>query len=161
MAHCLLKGYAGWIRLGPTPPPLRTGFYCRAPRIWNTLPAHLWNTDCSVAHFKKDLINYYLYLTKSVYDMALVSHWTACSIICVVDFLSMSSQFCFYISVFFFCRILKIVLLVSFITNFPVFFLDLEVELALWVIQASCRSLKINKCDELLTTSPDLSVSSI
>ena len=41
-------------------------FYCRAPRIWNTLPAHLRNTDPSVAHFKKDLFNYYLYLTKSV-----------------------------------------------------------------------------------------------
>ena len=23
-------------------------FYCRAPRIWNTLPTHLRNTDCSV-----------------------------------------------------------------------------------------------------------------
>ena len=33
------------------------------------LPAHLRNTDCSVAHFKKDLFNYYLYLTKSVYDV--------------------------------------------------------------------------------------------
>ena len=44
-------------------------FYCRAPRIWNTLPAHLRNTDCSVAHFKKDFFNYYLYLTKSVYDI--------------------------------------------------------------------------------------------
>ena len=44
-------------------------FYCRAPRIWNTLPAHLLNTDCSVADFKKDLFNYYLYLTKSVYDV--------------------------------------------------------------------------------------------
>ena len=49
-------------------------FYCRAPRIWNALPAHLWNTDCSVAHSKKDLFNNYLYLTKSVYDEALVSH---------------------------------------------------------------------------------------
>ena len=28
-------------------------FYCRAPRIWNTLPVHLGNIDCSVAHFKK------------------------------------------------------------------------------------------------------------
>ena len=46
-------------------------FYCRAPRIWNTLPAHLQNTGCSVAHFKKDLFNYYLHLTiaKSVYDI--------------------------------------------------------------------------------------------
>ena len=45
-------------------------FYCKAPRIcWNTLPAHLWNTDCSVAHFKEDLFIYYLYLTKSVYDV--------------------------------------------------------------------------------------------
>ena len=46
-------------------------FYCRAPRIWNTLPAHLRNTGCSVEHFKKDLFNYYLHLTivKSVYDV--------------------------------------------------------------------------------------------
>ena len=44
-------------------------FYCRAPRIWNSLPAHLRNTDCSVVDFKKDLFNYYLYLTKSVYDV--------------------------------------------------------------------------------------------
>ena len=35
-------------------------FYCRAPRIQNTLPAHLRNTDYSVAHYKKDLFNYYL-----------------------------------------------------------------------------------------------------
>ena len=47
----------------------KNNFCCRAPRIWNTLPAHLRNTDCSVAHFKKDLFNYYLYLTKSVYDV--------------------------------------------------------------------------------------------
>ena len=47
---------------------LENSFYCRAPRIWNTLPAHLRNTDWSVAHFKKDLYNYYLYLNKSVYD---------------------------------------------------------------------------------------------
>ena len=44
-------------------------FYCRAPRIWKTLLAQLRNTDCSVARFKKDLFNHYLYLTyKSVYD---------------------------------------------------------------------------------------------
>ena len=47
----------------------KNNFCCRAPRIWNTLPAHLRNTDCSVAHFKKDFFNYYLYLTKSVYDI--------------------------------------------------------------------------------------------
>ena len=44
-------------------------FYCRAPRIWNTLTAHIQNTDFSVVHFTKDLFNYYLYLTKSVYDV--------------------------------------------------------------------------------------------
>ena len=92
-------------------------FYCRAPRIWNTLPAHLRNTDPSVAHFKKDLFNYYLYLTKSVMmsmpppprpsrgcvlSITLVGHWSACSIVCVVDFLSKSSQFCFCISISFF-----------------------------------------------------------
>ena len=48
----------------------KNSFYCRlSPKIWNTLPAHLQNTDCSVAHFKKDLFNYYLYLTKSVCDV--------------------------------------------------------------------------------------------
>ena len=52
---------------------LENSFYCRAPRIWNTLPAHLRNTNtyCSVAHFKKDLFHYYLYLTKSVYDVSI------------------------------------------------------------------------------------------
>ena len=40
-------------------------FYCRAPRKWNTLPGNLRNTGCSVAHFKKDLFDYYLYFTKS------------------------------------------------------------------------------------------------
>ena len=47
-------------------------FYCRAPRIWKTLLAQLRNTDSSVARFKKDLFNHYLYLTmsyKSVYDV--------------------------------------------------------------------------------------------
>ena len=46
-------------------------FYCRAPRIWNTLPAHLRNTGCSVENFKKDLFNYYLHLTlaKSAHDV--------------------------------------------------------------------------------------------
>ena len=46
-------------------------FYCRAPRIWNTLPAHLRNTGCPVARFNKDLFNYYLHLSiaKSVYDV--------------------------------------------------------------------------------------------
>ena len=44
-------------------------FYCRATRIWSTLPAHLWNTDCSVTHFNKDLFNYFLYILKSVYDV--------------------------------------------------------------------------------------------
>ena len=93
-------------------------FYCRAPRIWNSLPAHLRNTDCSVVDFKKDLFNYYLYLTKSVYDVdtpqtfksvcikchTSCGHWTACSIICVVDFLSMSSPILFLHLHFFFCH---------------------------------------------------------
>ena len=62
-AYCLLQGYAVEYGQGQH----SHSFYCRAPRIWNTLPVHLRNTDCSVAHFKKDLFNYYLYLTKSVY----------------------------------------------------------------------------------------------
>ena len=91
----------------PNTVTFENSFYCRAPRIWSSLPAPLRNTDCSVAHFKKDLFNYYLYLTKSIYDVdppsplrvcisaTLASHWTACSIVCVVDFLSMSSTILF------------------------------------------------------------------
>ena len=42
-----------WIRLGPTPSPLRTVFTVdRAPRIWNTLPDRLRNAGCSVVYFK-------------------------------------------------------------------------------------------------------------
>ena len=44
-------------------------FNCRAPRSWNTLPAHLRNVDCSVVHFKNEIFDYYLYFTKSVYDV--------------------------------------------------------------------------------------------
>ena len=130
-------------------------FYCRAPRIWNTLPAHLRNTDCSVAHFKKDLFNYYLYPALSVFMMSaplrplrvcllsatLVGHWTACSIACVVDFLSMYSPILFLHFPFFFVvsKVLSF-LLVVFLISF-LFLPDLVVELALWVIQASWRSL--------------------
>ena len=46
-----------------------TNFYCRALRTWNTLPAHLRNVDYSVVHFKNEIFNYFLYLTKSVYDV--------------------------------------------------------------------------------------------
>ncbi|CAH3139264.1 unnamed protein product, partial [Porites lobata] len=53
----------------PNTVTFENSFYRRAPRIWSTLPAPLRNTDCSVAHFKKDLFNYYLYLTKSIYDV--------------------------------------------------------------------------------------------
>ena len=90
-------------------------FYCRASRIWNSLPAHLRNTDCSVAHFKKDLFNYYLYLTKSVYDvdtpqtfksvcMKCHTSWALNSLlICVVDFFyQCPPQFCFCITISFF-----------------------------------------------------------
>ena len=108
-------------------------FYYRATRIWSTLPAHLWNTDCSVAHFKKDLFNYFLYILKSVYDVdtprplrvyvlgaTLVGHWTVCSIVCVVDFLSMSSPILFLHFRFFFVvsKVLSIVVLVGCIPNF-------------------------------------------
>ena len=93
-------------------------FYCRAPRIWNSLPAHLRNTDCSVAHFKKDLFNYYLYLTKSVYDvnipqtfksvcMKCHTSWALNSLLnhmCCWLFLSMSSPILFLHFHFFFCH---------------------------------------------------------
>ena len=105
-------------------------FYCRAPRIWNTLPAHLRNTDCSGTHFKKDLFNYYLYLTKSVYDVhtprplkCIKCHTSRPlnSLLdrCAVDFLWMSSP-----NVFAF-----LLLFLSF--PFSFFFLELVVELAL------------------------------
>ena len=75
-------------------------FYCRAPRIWNTLPAHLRNTGCPVARFNKDLFNYYLHLSiaKSVYDIDTPQTFkSAYSIrLCVVDFLSMSSPIPFF-----------------------------------------------------------------
>ena len=73
-----------WIRLGPTPSHLRTVIYRRAPRIWNTLPAHLRNTGCSVEHFKKDLFNYYLHLTiaKSFYDIDSPQTYKSVSIKC-------------------------------------------------------------------------------
>ena len=75
-------------------------FYRRAPRIWNTLSAHLRNTGCSVARFNKDLFNYYLHLSiaKSVYDIDTPQTFkSACSIrLCVVDFLSMSSPIPFF-----------------------------------------------------------------
>ena len=45
--------------------PLRTVFTGRLPRTWNTLSVHLQNLNCSVAHFKKELFNYCLPLTKS------------------------------------------------------------------------------------------------
>ena len=59
-------------------------FYCRAPRIWNTLPAHLRKTGCSVQHFKKDLFNYYLHLTiaKPFYDIDSPQTYKSLSIKC-------------------------------------------------------------------------------
>ena len=59
-------------------------FYRRAPRIWNTLPAHLRNTGCSVQHFKKDLFNYYLHLTiaKPFYDIDSPQTYKSLSIKC-------------------------------------------------------------------------------
>ena len=96
-------------------------FYRRAPRIWNTLPAHLRNTGCSVEHFKKDLFNYYLHLTiaKSFYDIDSPQTYKSVSIKChtspplnsMLDrmccwFLSMSSPILFLHWHFFFCRFL-------------------------------------------------------
>ena len=136
-------------------------FYCRAPRIWNTLPAHLLNTGCSVAHFKKDLFNYYLHLTiaKSVYDVDNPQTFKSVCIKChtspplnsLLDrmccrFLSMSSAILFLHWHFFFCRFLVLsflldVLLTFFFFLFLFFSLELVVVLALWVIQASWRRL--------------------
>ena len=109
----------------------KNGFCCRAPRIWNTLPAHLRNTDCSVAHFKKDLFNYYLYLTKSVYDVDTPQTFKSVYIKCHTSrpLISLLDRMCccFFIDVFrnsvfalafLFLSFLSIVILVSCITNF-------------------------------------------
>ena len=82
-----------WIRLGPTTSALRT--------VFPVEPQESGILYCSIVHFKKDLLNHYLYLTKSFYDVdtpqtfksvcvisaTIVGHWTACSIKCVLDFL--------------------------------------------------------------------------
>ena len=47
----------------------QNSFYCGAPRTWNTLPSHLRNIDYSVGHFKRELFNHFLYLTKTVHDV--------------------------------------------------------------------------------------------
>ena len=137
-------------------------FYCRAPRIWNTLPAHLRHTGCSVAHFKKDLFNYYLHLTiaKSVYDVDTPQTFKSVCIKCHTSppLNSLLDRMCcwFFIDVlrnsvfalaFLFLSFLSIVIFVRCITNFLFFFLflffslELVVVLALWVIQASWRRL--------------------
>lgn len=56
-----------WIRLGPTPSPLRTVFTVE-PQESGIL---YQRTSGTVAHFNKDLFNYYLHLSiaKSVYDI--------------------------------------------------------------------------------------------
>ena len=106
-------------------------FYCRTPRIWNTLPALLLNTDCSVAHFKKDLFNYYLYLTKSVYDVDTTQAFNSVSIKChgtsrplnsLLD--RMCCRFCFCISISFFVlsKVLSFLLVVLLIFFFFFFF---------------------------------------
>ena len=98
-----------WIWLGPTPSPLRT--------VFPVEPQESGKLYCSVVHLKKDLFNHYLYLTKSVYDVdipqtfksvcaisaTIVGHWTACSIVCVLDFLLMSSPILLLRFSFFFC----------------------------------------------------------
>ena len=112
----------------------KNNFCCRAPRIWNTLPAHLRNTDCSVAHFKKDFFNYYLYLTKSVYDIDTPQTFKSVCIKCHTSrpLNSLLDRMCcwFFIDVllnsvfalaFLFLSFLSIVILVSCITNFLFF----------------------------------------
>ena len=67
-AHCQSsKGIRCWIRLGPTPSPLRTVFTVE-PQESGIL---YQPTSGTVAHFNKDLFNYYLHLSiaKSVYDI--------------------------------------------------------------------------------------------
>ena len=93
-------------------------FYCRAPRIWNTLPTHLRNTDCSVARDYSLLSVVITCISLSLFMMStprrplrvcvlsatLVGHWTTCSIVCVVDFfigVLPNSVFAF---LFLFCR---------------------------------------------------------
>lgn len=47
----------------------RNSFYYNALRIWDTLPSHVLNIDVSVSHFKKELFNFYLCLSNTVYDV--------------------------------------------------------------------------------------------
>ena len=108
-------------------------FYCRAPRIWNTLPAHLRNTGCPVARFNKDLFNYYLHLSiaKSVYDVDTPQTFKSVCIKCHTSrpLNSLLDRMCcwFFNDVlpdsvfalaFLFLPFLNIVILVSCITNF-------------------------------------------
>ena len=129
----------------------QNSFYCGAQRTWNTLPCHLRSIDCSVCHFKKELFNYSLYLTKSVYDVnpppprpirvcvsiaTLLGHWPACSIECVVDsFINVCPYSVYYFCFYCFHKCSVIIVSISFI-NILIFcyFLDLVIWLALWVL---------------------------
>ena len=129
-------------------------FYCRAPRIWNTLPAHLRNTDWSVAHFARRIFLFTTCISLSLFMTDVDTPQTFKSV-CIKCHTSrplnslLDRMCCWFFNdvlpksvfalAFLFLPFLNIVILVSCITNF--FSLELVVELALWVIQASWRSL--------------------
>ena len=49
----------------------QNNFYCRAPKVWNSLPPTLRNRNLSIDQFKKNLFSYYANLTKLYFDINL------------------------------------------------------------------------------------------
>ena len=47
----------------------QNSLYCRAPRIWNILPAHLRSRNLSLPHFKREPYHYYKHLTGLYFDI--------------------------------------------------------------------------------------------
>lgn len=102
--------------------------------IWNTLPSHVRNIDVPVSHFKKELFNFYLCLSNTVYDVntlrpirlcvssaTLVGHWPACLIECVVDRFIDVCPYTICYCLFLWCLYLYIVIIAT-ITIIIIFF---------------------------------------
>ena len=132
---------------------LENSFYCRTPRIWNTLPAHLRNTDWSVAHFARRIFLFTTCISLSLFmtDVDTPQTFKSVCIKCHTSrpLNSLLDRMCcwFFIDVlpssvyafpYLFFVVLSFLLAVLLI-NFSFFFLELVGELALWVIQASWR----------------------
>ena len=48
---------------------VRTYFYNRAPRIYNSLPLHIREASVTVGQFKSYLLTYYEAMTKQIYNI--------------------------------------------------------------------------------------------